>query len=28
LMCAGLMGPVALKRYAFRHIRRLDLLTD
>jgi fucose 4-O-acetylase-like acetyltransferase len=28
LMGAGLMGPMALKRYAFRHIKRLDRLTD
>ena len=28
LMTAGLLGPVALKRYAFRRVRALDRLTD
>ena len=28
LMCAGLMGPVALKRYAFRRVKFLDRMTD
>lgn len=27
LMCAGLMGPVALKRYAFRRVKFLDRMT-
>ena len=28
LMCAGLAGPMGLKRYAFRRVRVLDRLTD
>jgi fucose 4-O-acetylase-like acetyltransferase len=28
LMCAGLLGPVAVKRYAFRHVRVLERLTN
>lgn len=28
LMCAGLCGPMALKRYAFRRVRILDRATD
>jgi fucose 4-O-acetylase-like acetyltransferase len=28
LMCAGLMGPIGLKRYAFRRIKFLDRMTD
>lgn len=27
LMCAGLLGPIALKHYVFRHVGRLDRLT-
>ena len=28
LMCAGLAGPVLIKRYAFRRVRLLDRMTD
>ena len=28
LMSAGLMGPVALKHFGFRHVKRLDRLTN
>ncbi len=28
MMCAGLLGPVALKRAIFRHVPVLDRLTD
>ena len=28
LMTAGLLGPIALKRYAFRRVKWLDRMTD
>jgi hypothetical protein len=28
LMGAGLLGPMGLKRYAFRHVKAFDRLTD